>query len=169
MDASDRERSLLALHGAIVLLLGLLSGLPAVYEELAGLQPTTWRAAHAALLLAGVWLLATAALLPSLVLPPRHRKTLAWALIATAYAFTGAVLIQAITGVRALSPRGTASSWIAFLANLATVPAGLLAALLTLLGAKDALVRARGPGPPGGVEASHEAAGAAPAVPAQTG
>jgi hypothetical protein len=149
MDAPDRERSLLALHGAIVLLLGLLSGLPAVAEELAGLQPTTWRAAHGALLLAGVWLLATAALLPSLVLPPGQRKALVWSLIATAYAFTSAALIQAITGVRALAPHGTPSSWIAYVANLATVAAGLLAALLTLIGAKRALARQQGEGPPG--------------------
>lgn len=141
MDGPDRERSLLALYGAIVLLLGLLCGLPAVSEELAGLQPTTWRAAHGALLLAGVWLIATAALLPSLVLSPPQRKALAWSLIATAYAFTSAVLIQAVTGVRALAPHGTASSWIAYGANLATVPAGSVAALLTLLGAKAALTR----------------------------
>ena len=149
MDAPDRQRSLLALHGSIVLLLGLLCGLPAVAEELAGLQPTTWRAAHGALLLAGVWLLATAALLPSLVLPPRHREALAWSLIATGYAFTSAALIQAATGVRALAPHGTVSGWVAYVANLATVAGGLLAALLTLLGAKAALTRPQPPGPPG--------------------
>lgn len=147
MDASDRERSLLALHGAIVLLLGLLAGLPAVAEELAGVQPTTWRAGHGALLLAGVWLLATAALLPGLVLAPRQRKALTWSLIATAYAFTAAVLIQAITGVRALAPHGTASSWVAYVANLATVATGLLAALLTVLGAKAALSGKRNTAP----------------------
>jgi len=143
MDAPDRERSLLALHGAAVLLLGLLCGLPAVSEELAGLQPTTWRAAHGALLLAGVWLLATAALLPALVLPRRQRTALIWSLIVTAYAFGSAVLIQAITGVRALSPHATLSSWIAYLANLVTVAAGLLAALLTFRGAMADLARGK--------------------------
>lgn len=149
MDAPDRERSLLALHGAVVLLLGLVSGVPAVVEELAKLQPTTWRAAHGALLLAGVWMLATAAILPGLVLPSRQRKALAWTLIGTGYAFATAVLIQAITGVRALSPQGTLSSWIAYLANLATAAAGVLAALLTLLGAWAALARTRDVGSPG--------------------
>ena len=147
MDAPDRERSLLALHGAIVLLLGLLSGLPAVAEELAGLQPTRWRATHGALLLAGVWLLATAALLPSLVLPPRQRKALAWSLIITGYAFTSAALIQAGTGVRALAPQGTVSSWVAYAANLVTVAAGVFAALLTMLGARAALTRQQGGAP----------------------
>jgi len=135
MDAPDRQRSLLALHGAVLLLLGLLCGLPAVSEELAGLQPTAWRAAHGALLLAGVWLLATSALLPSLVLPPRQQRALTWSLLVMAYAFATAV------------PHGTASSWIAYLANLATVPAGVLSALLTLLGARAALARQRAPAP----------------------
>jgi hypothetical protein len=97
-----------------------------------------------ALLLAGVWLLASAAVLPLLALPPRQRRALAWALLVTGYAFTAAVLIQAVTGVRALSPHGTVSSWIAYAANLITVASGVLAALLTFLGAGAAL-RSRPP------------------------
>jgi hypothetical protein len=139
MSASDKESGLLILHGAAILLLGLLSGLPAVAEELAGTQPTTWRAAHAALLLAGVWLLASGPALAYLVLPPRQRRALCWSLLGAGYAFSAAVLIQATTGVRALSPHGTVSSWLAYLANLATVLTGILAALLTMLGAWSAL------------------------------
>ena len=139
MTSTDHDRSLLTLHGATILLLGLLAGLPAVAEELANVQPTVWRAGHGALLLAGVWLLATGALLPTLHLPGRQRATLTWALLVAGYAFTTAVLVQAVTGVRALSPHGTISSLIAYLANLITVGAGLLAALLTALGAKAAL------------------------------
>jgi hypothetical protein len=139
MTSPNKERSLLTLHGATILLLGLLAGLPAVSEELADLHPTLWRAAHGALLLAGVWLLASAALLPTLALPQRQRTTLTWSLLTAGYAFTAAVLIQAVTGVRALAPHGTISSWVAYLANLTTVAAGILAALLTALGAKGAL------------------------------
>lgn len=139
MTSATRERSLLTLHGATILLLGLLAGLPAVSEELAQVQPTVWRAGHGALLLAGVWLLASAALLPTLNLPGRQRTVLTWALLTAGYAFATAVLIQAVTGVRTLSPHGTLSSWVAYLANLLTVVAGILAALLTALGAKSAL------------------------------
>ncbi len=42
------ERALLILHGAAVVLLGLLLGLAAVVEEVAGSEPQTWRAAAAA-------------------------------------------------------------------------------------------------------------------------
>jgi len=139
VTAPDKDRSRLVLHGAIILLFGLLSGLPAVAEELAGIQPPIWRAAHGALLLAGVWLLATGPALQCLVLPASQRRVLCWSLLGAGYAFATAVLIQAITGVRALSPHSTISSWIAYIANLATVGAGLLAAALTALGARAAL------------------------------
>lgn len=129
------ERGLILLHGAAVLVVGLLLGLAAVVEELAGSQPQMWRAAHAALLLAGVWLLAMAAVLPVLTLSPRQKAALCGSLLATAYAFTTAILVQAMSGVRALAPGGSLASWVAFVANITTVGAGLFAALLTLLGA----------------------------------
>lgn len=136
---TPNERGLIVFHGAAVVLVGLLSGLAAVAEELADAGPQTWRAAHAALLLAGVWLLATAAVLPVLSLSRQQAAALCWSLVATAYAFTTAILLQALTGVRTLAPGGSLSSWVVFIANIVTVGAGLLAALLTLLGARTAL------------------------------
>jgi hypothetical protein len=134
------ERGLVVFHGAAVLLLGLLCGLPAVVEELGGmpLHGVTWRGAHSALLEAGVWLLATAGVFPLLVLPSRQRQALCWSLLITAYAFTIAVLVQVMTGVRALSPSGNVINLLAYAANIVTVATGVLAALLTLLGAKAA-------------------------------
>ena len=131
-------RGLLLLHGAAVLLLGLLLGLPAVVEELADTHPTTWRAGHSALLLAGAWLLATAAVLPLLVLPARQVAALCWSLVVTAWAFATAIMIQAMTGVRALSPGGTLLNTVAYTANIVTVGAGILAGILTLAGATAA-------------------------------
>jgi hypothetical protein len=136
-----RDRSLIILHGAALVLLGLLLGLPAVAEELAGTHPTTWRAGHAALLQAGVWLLATAAVAPQLALPPGQMRALCWSLLVTAYAFTTAVIVQAMTGVRALSLSASIATSIAYVANIVTVGAGVLAAALTLLGAAAALKR----------------------------
>lgn len=132
-------RGLIIVHGAAVLLLGLLLGLAAVVEELAGTQPLMWRAAHNALLLAGVWLLATGAVLHLLILPARQVAALCWSLVITAYAFVTAILIQAITGTRALSPGGTFLGTVAFVANILTVGAGLFAGVLTLAGAWAAL------------------------------
>jgi hypothetical protein len=140
---THKDRGLIIVHGAAVILLGLLLGLPAVAEELAGTHPQTWRAGHAALLQAGVWLLATAAVIPQIVLPPRQMRALCWSLLAAMYAFTTAILVQAITGVRALTFGGSIATSIAYLANIVTVAAGLLAALLTLVGAIAAIAAER--------------------------
>jgi len=139
MSSPERERSLLIMHGAGIILLGLLAGFMAVVEELAGSQPTIWRASHGALLLAGVWLLASGPVLPTLVLPEKQRRALCWSLLVTGYAFTSAVLIQAITGVRALSPHGSLWTTIAYVANIVTPAAGVVAAVLTVSGARGAL------------------------------
>ena len=133
------ERGLILVHGAAVLLLGLLLGLAAVFEELAGTQPQRWRAGHGALLLAGVWLLAVAAVFPSLVLPHAQRRTLCWSLLVTVYAFTTAIVVQASTGIRMLSPAHSVAGWIGYAANIITVGAGLFAGILTLIGAVGAL------------------------------
>jgi hypothetical protein len=141
---TDPPRSIALLHGAAVVLVGLLCGLVAVVEEIARSQPQLWRSAHNALLLAGAWILATAAVMPSLALGQRERAALSWSLVATAYAFTTTLLVQAITGVRVLEPRGPVTQWIAFLGTIVTVGASLLAALLTLQGTWAALRGNRG-------------------------
>ena len=138
-----KERNLIIAHGAALILLGLVIGLAAVTEELAGTRPQTWRAGHAALLQAGVWLLATAAVVPELALPPSQMRALCWSLLAAVYAFTTAILVQAITGVRALTFGGSIATSIAYVANIVTVGAGLLAALLTFLGAVAAIAAER--------------------------
>ena len=133
------ERGLLLAHGAAVVLVGLLLGLAAVAEELAGTEPQRWRAGHAALLLAGVWLLAVAGVFPVLVLSPRQKTALCASLLVTVYAFTIAIVVQAGAGIRALAPSHSLASWIAYIANIVTVGAGVFAGLLTLLGAVRAL------------------------------
>jgi len=133
------ERGLILAHGAAALLLGLLLGLAAVVEELAGAQPARWRAGHGALLLAGVWLLATAAVFPILALSQRQKTALCWSLLVTVYAFAIAIVIQASTGMRTLAPSHSLAGWMGYVANLITVGAGLFAGLLTCLGAVGTL------------------------------
>jgi hypothetical protein len=138
---SDAQRRLV-LHGAIILLAGFLCGYAAVFEEVSR-SGRTWQAAHAALLLTGVWLIATAAVLPLLELPRRERTALIVSLIGGAYSFMAAVLIQAATGVRAISPDVPGIGRVAFAANLLAVPGTILAASLTILGAWNGLRASR--------------------------
>ena len=94
-----------------------------------------WQAAHSALLLLGVWLLATAAIVPLLILGERESSALVWSMIITGYSFAAAVIIQAITGERAISPDVAPLSRVAFAANLVAVLGAFLSASLTLMGA----------------------------------
>ena len=143
MVAQPDEQRRLVLHGAIILLVGLLSGYAAVFDEVSRSGRRTWIAAHSAFLLAGVWLIATAAILPLLELPPRERKALLLSLTGGAYSFMTAVLIQAATGVRAISPDVTGISLVAFAANLLALLGTVLAASLTILGAWNGLRASR--------------------------
>ena len=138
MVAQPDAQRRLVLHGAIILLVGLLCGYAAVVEE-AGGAGRTWTAAHSALLMLGVWLMASAAVLPLLELPRREREALLLSLTGGAYGFMAAVVIQAATGVRAISPDVQGISLVAFAANLLAVLGTILAASLTVLGAWNAL------------------------------
>jgi hypothetical protein len=136
-NQTDTQRWLIA-HGAIVLLVALGCGFPSVLE-VATQTGRMWQAAHSALLLLGVWLIATAAIMPLLALAQPELSGLKWSLIAAGYSFMTAVILQASTGVRAFGPEGSIVTTIAFAANLAAVLSSFLAAALTLVGASNAL------------------------------
>lgn len=138
---TDAQRRLV-LHGAIILLIGLLCGYPSIIEE-ASRSGRMWQAAHSALLMLGVWLIASAAVLPLLELPRREREALLLSLTGGAYSFMTAVVIQAATGVRAISPDVAGISLVAFAANLLAVLGTILAASLTIMGAWNALRTSR--------------------------
>jgi hypothetical protein len=135
---NDRER--LIFHGAVVMFVGLLCGYPAVVDQ-GDEVVRMWRAAHLELLLLGIWLLATAGILPSLVLARREAAGLVWALLATGYGLMVALLLGAITGVRAIQPGGSAINQIAFAGSAIGILGALLAVLLTLTGARAAVRR----------------------------
>jgi hypothetical protein len=136
MINNGRER--LVFHGAVVMFVGLLCGYPAVVEQ--GDEALhLWRAAHLELLLLGIWLLATAAILPSLVLARRESVGLVWALMATGYGLMVALLLAAVRGARVTQPGGPAIDQIAFAASVVGILGALLGVLLTLVGARAAL------------------------------
>jgi hypothetical protein len=144
VDMANTSSITIVYHGAIVLLIGLLAGLAALTDAPGVAMP--WRAVHSALLTAGVWLIATAAVYPSLVLDARSAAALRRSLVATAYAFLITLVVQAVTGVRGLEPGESVPGAIAFAGNIVTVLGGLLAALLTLQGAHGALKTRRAAG-----------------------
>ena len=139
---SEHDRARVAFHGAVILLVGLLCGLPAVTEP-EGMPMPSWQAAHGGLLLNGVWLLAVSSVLPRLVLEHSFARALLWSLIGMAYGFMTTVLVQAASGVRGLSPGDSLVGWVAFAGNLVAVLGAVLAGVITVMGAYAALRLAR--------------------------
>ena len=131
------------LHGAIVLLVGLLCGLPfgSVAMRAGDEAARAWRVAHAGGAATGTMLIAIAAVLPRLRLTDLLAWLLAWTLIVSAYSFTLGVIVAAITGARGLAAGGSAASVVVFLAYVVGATGALLAVGLTIAGAAAALGR----------------------------
>lgn len=141
MSTPEIQRRLV-LHGAVILLVALFCGIPAVVEVSAG-SGRMWQGAHSALLILGVWLLASAAVLPLLMLERREAAALRRSLPMMAYSFTFAVIVQAVTGVRSFGPDRSPVHTLVFLANVLAVLGAFLSASLTALGAWNALRESR--------------------------
>ena len=88
------HRLRLVFHGAIVLMVGLLSGLPTVVESLNGDAVRVWHTAHEALIMMGIWLLVMSSVVPVLVLARREATVLFGALLAMGYGFIVALVLE---------------------------------------------------------------------------
>jgi len=138
--ANNCDRVRLIFHGAIVLLAGLLCGYPTVVESLGGEESVRlWHTAHEALIMMGVWILAMSSVLPALVLGRREAVGLVWSLLAMGYGFMVALIIGGVTGTTSFEPGHTPASMIAFAGSAVGILGALLAAGLTLTGARAAM------------------------------
>jgi hypothetical protein len=140
---SNDARLRLILHGAIVLLVGLLCGLPTVVESIGGDSVRYWHTAHEALIMMGVWMLAASSVLPVLVLARREASALIWSFLAMGYGFMTALIIGGVVGATAFSPGGTPATVAAFLAAVLGILGAIMSAALTLMGAWAALKASR--------------------------
>ena len=140
---ADTDRPRLIFHGAVVLFVGLLCGYPTVVES--GAEGSRlWHTAHEALIMMGVWILTISSVLPALVLQKREAAGLVWAMLVMGYGFMVALVIGGLTGVTSFSPGQTATSYIAFTGSALGILGALLAALLTMTGARAAIRNVRG-------------------------
>lgn len=129
------------LHGAIVLLIGFLCGLPfgSVAMRAGDEAARPWRVAHAGGAATGTMLIAIAAVLPHLRLTDLLAWLLACSLIVSAYSFTLGVIVAALTGARGLAAGGSAANIVVFVAYVVGAVTAFLAAGLTIAGAATAL------------------------------
>jgi hypothetical protein len=135
---STTDRARLVLHGAIVLFVGLMCGLPTVMEE--GPDASRhWHTAHEALIMMGIWILTTASLLSVLVLDGREARALKWCMLALGYGFMLALIIQGVTGYPAFEPGTSPVRIVEFTASTIGIFGAVMGTLITMRGAKAAM------------------------------
>lgn len=131
-------------HGAIVLFIGLLCGLPlgvAVARDRGEESVRSWRVAHSGVAGIGVMVIAIGAALQHMVVGEHAAFLLVWSLVASAYGFTFAMVLGGITGVRGLRPSGPALNVVAFIGNMVGVWGSLFGVALAIYGSYAALAR----------------------------
>jgi hypothetical protein len=130
------------LHGLIVLLVGLLCGVPygrAITHGWGEEAVRGWRLAHFSLVVGGLWLMLAAAVTHLLVLSRRGIAILVSSVVTSGYAFTVAVVVGASGGVRGLEATGPVLNVVAFAGNIVASVASLVWVVITIFGAVRAL------------------------------
>ncbi|HUO51728.1 MAG TPA: hypothetical protein VMT93_04350 [Gemmatimonadaceae bacterium] len=140
----DRDRLRLILHGAVVILIGLMFGLPTTAESIAGGE-RHWHTGHEALIMMGTWMLAASGVLPALVLPQRERSAFVWSHLLMGYGFGLGLLIGGVEGVDIFAPGKTPLTMLAFVAAVLGILGAVFAAAITIRGAWAALRPQPGP------------------------
>lgn len=135
---ADRDRLRLIYHGAIVLLVGLLCGLPTAIEASTE-SVRFWHTAHEALIMMGIWMLAASSVRPALVLDRREASALVWSFLAMGYGFMTALVMGGVIGTSPFAPGGTPATFIAFLCAVLGILGAVVATAVTLIGVRAAL------------------------------
>jgi hypothetical protein len=97
----------LLFNGSIVLLSGLLSGVPmglAIIQKRGTEKIRAWRVAHSTLIMDGLLVIIVGLVVPSLSLGELASWILVWGLVISAYGFVLALTIGAWKGYRGLTP-----------------------------------------------------------------
>ena len=135
---TNHDRLRLIQHGAIILLVGLLCGLPTAVESI-NETARFWHTAHEGLIMMGIWILTESSLFPSLALRQGEATALVWALLAMGYGFMAALIIGGFNGTTAFAPGGTPVTIAAFLAAVVGILGAVASTGITLMGAHAAL------------------------------
>lgn len=138
---TERDQARVLFHGAIILLAGLLAGIPMSQAITSGAGEDViraWRVAHVGVVAGGLMLIAFAPALRLVKLGPTQARLLVGALLAGGYGSLGLVL-GAATGTRGLQPGHSVVNTIVFLTNNVLAMGSLAGTVLVLLGARSAL------------------------------
>lgn len=116
---TQRNAARLALHGLVVLFLGLVCGAPygaAIVGAWGDAPVQAWKLAHLEGVQNGILVLALAGVSGLLVLSPRQQGVVVWGAILAAYGNVLGALLGALSDQRGLAPQGPLANWLVFVA-----------------------------------------------------
>ena len=145
------EQRRLTYHGAITFLLSLTAGavfMVALVTHWEAEPVRAWGAAHRSLIVMSVWQLATAAILPMLVLTQRAARVMANSVIWGTYMIAFSVWLSALAGVRGLAFDGPFVNYLTWSVNGLGGTLTAVGAFLIFRGAASALKAVASPGSP---------------------
>lgn len=140
----ERVQLDLYLHGAILLLAGLLWGIPYANAVAHGWREYAvrgWHVAHTGVVSGALTILVLGATLPRLALGAGAAPLFAWSLVGSGYAFLVALTDAPVAGVRGLVMTGPPANLLAWTGDTIAAAASLLALVLAIWGALAALRR----------------------------
>lgn len=132
MEAAARH---LIFHGAIVLIIGLLCGMPygrAINRKAAEATVQAWRLAHQALPIGAILMFAVAAVLTPFEVTATLKWVIALSLIVSSYAFCFSLLLAPVVGHRGLSARGPLAAKLVYFGNSTGAFFSMVAAVVLL-------------------------------------
>lgn len=135
----------LTLHGAIVMLFGLLSGIPygsAITKGADESKVHAWRVAHSGLSMGGTTMIAISAVLSNLKLDNIFSLILVYSMIASGYGFCIALPYGAWVGHRGLQGEKPAQNQFVYAGNIIGAVGSLIGTILLIFGCIYSLVSA---------------------------
>ena len=127
----------LLFHGAIVILVGLLSGIPygsSITQKKDESVVRAWRVAHSGLAMGGTTMIATAAAINQLEINNIVLNILVWSSVISGYGFCIALPYGAWVGHRGLAIGKTVKSNVVYLGNIIGASASLVSTLALIWG-----------------------------------
>ena len=134
----------LAFHGVMLVVLGMLVGLPfadAITAHSGAELERAWRVSHTSLVTVGILYVAIAAIAHHLILPRLAAAFVTWSFVLSAYAFAFVFVVGPVVGARGLERTGPPLHVLIFAVLLASLLASLLSVLIVLWGLLGALRR----------------------------
>ena len=132
MDAAART---LVFHAAVVLIIGLMCGMPygkAINRKAPEHIIQAWRLAHQALPIGAILMFAIAAVLTPFAVTATLKWVIAISLIGSSYAFCIALPLAAVVGHRGLSARGPLVAKVVYFGNTLAAVLSMVAAIVLL-------------------------------------